>query len=87
MSRIDLLKKAYNDKCVCKGEWLKCAKQILHKYIRSIFADAVVKLLAMSRRKGRNIYITGLANCGKTFILDPLRAIYKTFVSPATCLY
>ena len=30
MSRIDVLKKAYNDKCVCQGEWLECAKEILH---------------------------------------------------------
>ena len=89
MSRIDLLKRAYNDKCVCQGEWLECAKEILHKngIQRSIFADAIVKLLAMGRGKGRNIYIAGPANCGKTFILDPLRVIYKTFSSPATCSY
>ena len=41
----------------------------------------------MGRGKGRNLYITGPANCDKTFILDPLRVIYKTFVSPATCSY
>ena len=41
----------------------------------------------MGRRKGRNLYITGPANCGKAFILDPQRVIYKTFVSPATCSY
>ena len=89
MSRIDVLKKAYNDKCVCQGEWLECAKEILHNngIEQNIFAHAIVKLLAMGRGKGRNIYITGPANCGKTFILDPLRIIYKTFVSPATCSY
>ena len=41
----------------------------------------------MGRGKGRKLYITGPANCGKTFIPDPLRVIYKTFVSPATCPY
>jgi len=89
MSRIEILKKAYNDKCVCEGEWLQCAKQILDNngIKRNIFADSIVKLLAMGRGKGRNLYITGPANCGKTFILDPLRVIYKTFVSPATCSY
>ena len=68
---------------------MECAKQILHNngIERSIFANAVVKLLAMGRGKGRNLYITGPANCGKTFILDPLRVICKTFVSPATCSY
>ena len=38
----------------------------------------------MGREKGSNLYITGPANCG---ILKPLRVIYKTFVSPATCSY
>ena len=89
MSRIEILKKAYNDMCVREGEWLQCAKQILDKngIKRNIFADSIVKLLAMGRGKGRNLYITGPANCGKTFILDPLRVIYKTFVSPVTCSY
>ena len=89
MSRIDILKKAYNDNFVCGGEWLECAKQILHNngIKRNIFADSIVKLLAMGRGKGRNLYITGPANCDKTFNLDPLRVIYITFISPATCSY
>ena len=89
MSRTDLLKKAYNNTCVCQGEWLQCAKQSLcnNGIQRSIFADAVITLFAMGRWKGRNIYITGPANCGKTFILDPLRVIYNTFLSPVTCSY
>ena len=59
MSHTDLLKKAYNNTCVCQGEWLQCAKQILctNGIQRSIFVDAIITLLAMGRRKGRNIYI------------------------------
>ena len=74
---------------MCQDEWLECAKEILHNngIEQNIFAHAIVKLLAMGRGKGRNLYITGPANCGKTFILDPLRIIYKTFVSPVTCSY
>ena len=89
MSRIDVLKTANNDKCVCQGEWLECAKEILHNngIEQNTFAHAIVKLLAMGRGKGRNLYITGPANCGKPFILDPLRIIYKPFISPATCSY
>ena len=41
----------------------------------------------MGRGKGRNLYITRPANRSKPFILDPLRVIYKPFVSPATCSY
>ena len=33
------------------------------------------------------LYITGPANCGKTFILDCLQVSNKTLVSPATCSY
>ena len=29
MSHTNLLRKAYNDTCVCQVEWLQCAKQIL----------------------------------------------------------
>jgi len=50
-----------------------------HGIERVLFADAVVALLALGRGKGRNIYITGPTNCGKTFILDPLRVIFNTF--------
>jgi len=58
-----------------------------HGIERVLFADAVVALLALGRGKGRNIYITGPTNCGKTFILDPLRVIFNTFLSPACCPY
>ena len=52
-----------------------------------MFCDAIIKLLVMGRGKGRNIYINGSANCGETFILDPLRHIFDTFLSPATGSY
>ena len=69
------------------GQWLECALEILQKngIERVLFADAIVALLALGRGKGRNIYITGPANCGKTFILDPLKVIFNTFLSPACC--
>ena len=56
MSRTDLLKKVYNDTCVCQGEWLQCAKQILcnNDIQQSIFADAIITLLTMGLGKGRN---------------------------------
>lgn len=34
--------------------------------------------------KFRNLMLTGAANCGKTFLLDPLNKIYKTFTNPAS---
>ena len=89
LSRIDILRKQLTSACICKGEWLQCALEILSKNSidRAVFCDAIIKLLVMGRGKGRNIYINGPANCGKTFILDPLRHIFDTFLSPATCSY
>ena len=48
------------------------------------FAQAVFVLLQQGRGKYRNLYIHGVANCGKSFILSPLKLIYKTFCNPAT---
>ena len=48
-----------------------------------VFADAVRNLLENGRGKNRNILIIGPANCGKTFLLNPLNMIYRTFVNPA----
>ena len=41
-------------------------------------------LLEKGRGKYRNILLTGPANCGKTFILNPLNVGYKTFSNPAS---
>lgn len=88
-SRLEILQSFLKEECLCEGQWIACALEILHnnKIDRAVFADALVKLLAMGRGKGRNIYIYGPANCGKTFIMDPLRYVFKAFLSPATCSY
>lgn len=87
-SRIDLLIGAKNSACVegCNGDWLSCALEILQRngVSRECFANAVHELLRKGRGKYRNVMIVGPANCGKTFILNPLTSIYKTFCNPAT---
>ena len=80
ISRTGLLKTAYNNTCVCQGEWLQCAKQILcnNDIQRSIFADAVITLLAMGRGKGRYIYILRVQrNVAKHSFLTP----YELFIT------
>ena len=90
MSRMDLIEKAYQkDDCVCQGQWLTCANQVLvsndvHPYV---FADRVRTLLSKGRGKRRNVIIVGPANCGKTFLLRPLEIIFKTFSNPANDKY
>ena len=88
-TRLEILQGYLKEKCFCGGEWLSCALEILenNEIERAVFSDAIVKLLVIGRGKGRNIYICGPANCGKTFILDPLWLIFKSFLSPATCSY
>ena len=53
----------------------------------AVISDTIVKLFVMGPGKGRNINICGPANCGKKFMLDPLRVIFKSFLSTATCSY
>ena len=50
--------------------------------------DVTVRvLLEKGRGKYRNIYLKGPANCGKTFLLNPLNLIYHTFSNPATTTF
>ena len=44
-------------------------------------------ILEKGRGKGRNLMITGPTNCGKTFILNPLTLIYKSFINPSSAKY
>ena len=87
-SQIELLEEASNGDCVegCNGEWLICAKEILRNNSVSIqlFSNAVKELLHKGRGKNRNLLLTGPANCGKSFLLNPLTVIYDTFCNPAT---
>jgi len=41
---------------------------------------------ALSKERGKfcNTYVHGSSNCGKSFILSPLKVIFDTFSNPAT---
>ena len=87
-SRIELLQEVKEGECVenCSGQWLACARQVLDKNGVSLqfFGQTVLELLEKGRGKYRNLLIVGPANCGKTFILNPLNVIYNTFSNPAS---
>ena len=70
----------------CNGQWLQAAYNLLQSNETPVrdFVQAIYVLLEKGRGKNRNLYIHGPANCGKTFILSPLKLIYKTFSNPAT---
>lgn len=87
-TRLELMQEALEGDCVdgCDGQWLQCAQDILHKNGIQVqrFADAVMLLLEKGRGKYRNVMIVGPANCGKTFLLNPLATIFHTFCNPAS---
>ena len=87
-TRIELLQDAYQHECTCDTyhEWHYCALQLLANNNISVdnFANCVKDLLTKGRGKFRNIMLTGPANCGKTFLLNPLNKVFNTFTNPAS---
>ena len=87
-SRIELLNEHLKKECKeeCNGSWPRAANEILESndICRSEFASAMYEALSKGRGKYRNVYIYGPANCGKTFLVKPLKEIYECFVNPAS---
>lgn len=86
--RMQLLNQAFQGECAsdCEGRWLVMAKETLlnndiplRKYV-----GALSEAIEIGRGKDRNILLVGGGNCGKTFMLQPLRKIFNTFSNPAT---
>lgn len=55
--------------------------------MRDNFWSAIRELLQKGRGKYHNIFLKGPANCGKTFLLNPLTIIYKTFLNPGSTTF
>lgn len=87
-NRLELLQESNDSECVegCGGKWIQAALDLLAKneIDVAVFSSAVYTLLEQGRGKFRNIFLHGVANCGKTFLLSPLATIYNTFSNPAT---
>jgi len=73
----------------CNGSWLVCARELLQKNGINlyVFANALREGLVKGRQKHINVILVGPTNCGKSFLLNPLEIIYKSFVNPATGRY
>ena len=86
-SRLAILREELLRECAtgCEKSWLNCAVEVVSQNGIDVpaFAKAIFDLLQLGRGKFRNIYIHGPANCGKSFILQPLKLIYKCFLNPA----
>ena len=90
--RVELLQECAADEgsCVCNGVWLVLALDLLEKNnipfreVAGKFYDAIKG----GRRKDKNILIIGESNCGKTFLLEPLKEVFeKTFNKPASSMF
>ena len=90
-TRIEILQEACDERCCCspEGEWELCALEVLHSndIPPQQFANSVKDLLKNGRGKYRNVMLTGPTNCAKTFLLDPLNKIYRTFTNPSNASY
>ena len=86
-SRLDILKEAASSACVCEqhGKWKMSALDLLRlqKIAPARFAAAVVLALERGASKGANVFIFGSTTSGKSWILDPLRSIYRCHLTPA----
>ena len=89
--RMTVLTEKAKEGCVagCSGQWLTSVRQVLcqKKINVYVFSAAVRQLLQKGRQKKMNIFLVGPTNCGKSFLLNSLELIYKTFVNPATLRY
>lgn len=87
-SRLDILNEQLVVPCAegCNEMWIQCAKSILESngIDRTVFCQAIQTLLEKGRGKYRNVFIYGPANCGKTFLISPLKGIYNCFVNPTS---
>ena len=75
--------------CDRQCKWLKMAKEVLknNKINVFVFAEALRQAFTRGRAKGVNILLLGETNCGKSFLLEPIELIFKTFTKPATGSY
>ena len=87
-NRLELAHEASKRECTCErvSKWYDCAIEILNnnRISHEQFANSVTELLEKGRGKYRNLLLTGPANSGKTFLLNPLNLIYKVFTNPAS---
>ena len=87
--RIEILYSKLKGECEpgCDGQWLQMAKEVLERnsIVRNDFAEAVRILFDKGALKVSQFVLERcLLNWAKTFLLNPLNTIYKTFSNPAS---
>ena len=91
--RMDYLEDCLRKPCVegCDEDWIHCAVEVLHlnKIPIATYATAMKEAIIKGRGKRRNIFLAGEQDCAKTFMLEPLKAIFgdKLFQNPTNHKY
>ena len=90
-TRMSILREAFHGACVsgCNRLWYQSAVEVLESnYFHPVrFGSSVRELLQKGCGKFRNLMFIGPANCGKTFLLQPLVSIFKCFINPSNDKY
>lgn len=74
--------------CPVQGQWLAMAQEILHHNgLTGVFEQAVYRALAEGRKKKNNVFIVGESNCGKSFLLNPLKMLFACYQQPDSGSY
>lgn len=73
--------------CICGqvGLWSRLADATLNANGIELqdFWSSMAVLLERGRGKGRNLFLVGPSNCGKSFLARPLELIFRSLVNPA----
>jgi hypothetical protein len=89
--RMDVIRNNALKECSsnCDGLWLQLAEEVLLQNNVKVqeFAKAMRDLLEFGRGKHRNILIVGPSECAKTFVMKPLKDLFKTFSNPGEDKY
>ena len=89
--KIEKIESLISAECIenCGGVWLTCAKQVLRQnnFNVYVYAAAIRDAITKGRQKNNNIMFVGPTNCGKSFLLNPLEIIFRSFVNLANGRY
>ena len=88
LSRMQVIQKTLETECIegCSVTWLRHARVVLRQNHINVyvFGIAIRKLLTVGRQNNANILLRHHTYCGKSYLLNPLEFIYKTFCNSAT---
>jgi len=86
LGRIEILRLMAENQCTCDRhwDWKNMALELLQfqKIHPAQFAKAMITALETGASKGANIFIHGTTTSAKSWILDPLRVIYRCHLTP-----